>query len=153
MSRRKKHMKYDDSVGRIVGFGALALGLTMAGCAGNVSPIGSTSGGTGLVPGAQSGVPAGIASPDKRHRHHRYCAAVTATQNFNGQAIAKRSWILFTSVTQFPGNQNGARVQMKDSKITIDDGLRDIRIGGPEMNLTYGAANERLRFSRGNKFF
>ncbi|HLY02684.1 MAG TPA: hypothetical protein VKR56_09340 [Candidatus Cybelea sp.] len=145
-------MKYDDSVGRIVGFGALALGLTMAGCAGNVSPIGSTSGGTGLVPGAQSGVPAGIASPDKRHRHHRYCAAVTATQNFNGQAIAKRSWILFTSVTQFPGNQNGARVQMKDSKIILNDGLRNYKIKGPDMDFRYGTPNVRLRFNPGDKF-
>jgi hypothetical protein len=103
-------MKYDDSVGRIVGIGALALGLTVAGCAGNVTPVGSPSGGAGLVPAGQS---AALVSPDRRrHQHHGYCAAVIATQNFNGQAIAKGSWILFTSVTQFPGNHGALRVDM-----------------------------------------
>jgi hypothetical protein len=169
MSRRKKHMKYDDSVGRIVGIGALTLGLTMAGCGGNISPAGSTSGSPSLVPGAQSGAPAGIASnqgveddsgitsPDRFRRHHRrhhgFCAAVTATQNFNGQAIAKHSWILFTSVAQFPGNQNGARVEMKDSKITLDDGLRNIRITGPDMSFTYGTPDVRLRFNPEGRLF
>jgi hypothetical protein len=154
-------MKYDDSVGRIVGIGALALGLTMAGCGGNISPAGSTSGNPGLVSGGQSLVPGGADAsafdPDRRHHrrhhHHGFCAAVTATQNFNGQAIAKGSWILFTSVTQFPGNQNGARVQMKDSKIILNDGRREIRITGPDMNLAYGTPNVRLRFNPEGKLF
>ncbi len=154
-------MKYDDSVGRIVGIGALALGLTVAGCGGNITPAGST-GSPGLVSGGQSLVPgadtSGFTSPDRRHHHHHrhhhhgFCAAVTATQNFNGQAIAKRSWILFTSITQFPGNQNGAQVEMKDSKIVFSDGLHNYRVTGPDMTFRYGAPNVRLRFNSGNKF-
>jgi hypothetical protein len=154
-------MKHHYRLSSVAGLGALASALLVAGCGGNLSPAGTTSGSPGLVSGGQSlassgADTSGFTSPDKRrrHRHHHqgFCAAVTASQNFNGQAIAKGSWILFTSVTQFPGNQNGARVQMKDSKITIDDGLRDIRISGPDMNLAYGAPNVRLKFNAGNKF-
>ncbi len=154
-------MKHHYTLSSIAGLGALASALLVAGCGGNISPAGSNSGSPGLVSGGQSLVPggadsSGFTSPDKRRRHrhhHGFCAAVTASQNFNGQAIAKGSWILFTSVAQFPGNQNGARVEMKDSKITIDDGFRDVRITGPDMTFTYGTPNVRLRFNPEGKLF
>ena len=63
-------------------------------------------------------------TPDKRKRHHHggSCLAVTLTQHFNGQAIPKGAWMLFTSIAQFPGNHGALRVQMKDSKIYYFDG-------------------------------
>jgi len=78
---------------------------------------------------------------------------VTASQNFNGHAIAKGSWILFTSATQFPGNQGALRVEMKDSKILFGDGLHNYKITGPDMTLTLtGSDRVRLRFNPVSKF-
>jgi hypothetical protein len=151
-------MKHHYRLTSIAGLGALASALLVAGCGGNVTPSGSTSGSPGLPVGqslVQSGADSsGFMSPDKRrrHRHHHqgYCAAIEIAQNFNGQAIAKGSWILFTSATQFPGNQGAARVEMKDSRIRFSDGLHNYTVNGPDMAFTYDK-NLRLRFNDGFK--
>ncbi len=118
----------------MAGLGALASALLVAGCGGNVTPAGSTAGSPGLAPVGQSLVASG---------HHGHCAAIELAQNFNGQAIAKGSWILFTSITQFPGNQGAARVEMKDSTIRFSDGLHNYTVNGPDMAFTY---DKSLRF-------
>jgi hypothetical protein len=91
-------------------------------------------------------------TPDKRRRHHHrggYCAAVTLTQHFNGQAIPKGAWMLFTSVAQFPGNHGALRVQMKDSKLYFFDGYKGKALMGPNMTETIGSASVRLKFNGG----
>lgn len=136
------------------GIGAISLALLVAGCGGSNSlgapPAGLTPTGTAHVIGASSDV-SDVMTPDqfRHHRHHHggYCATVTATQNFNGQAIGKGAWLLFTSVTQFQGNQGGARVEMEDSTIRFTTGLKNYKISGPDMELTYGTVNVRLRYT------
>lgn len=151
-------------IARMASLGAVALALVLGGCSQSGNPMGPTAGAPGIMPGGQAGTPVGIAqnnqadedsadvtSPDGFHRHHHhhhrgFCAPVTIQQNFNGQAIAKGSWILFTSVAQFPGNQNGARIEMKDSKVVFSDGIHNYTVKGPDSTFTYGTANVRLRY-------
>lgn len=145
---------------RLAGLGAIALGLTLAGCGGMATPMGgsaapSLAGGQGVSPTAVSmnedSSDMGV-SPDKNkrhHHHHGYCAAVTLTQHFNGQSIPKGAWMLFTSVAQFPGNHGALRVQMKDSKIYFFDGYHNKALTGPDMTETIGAANVKLKFKGG----
>lgn len=149
---------------RLAGLGAIALGLTLAGCGGMSNPLGgsaspSLAGGQGMAPTAvsvnQDASDMSGVTPDKKKHHHRggYCAAVTLTQHFNGQAIPKGAWMLFTSVAQFPGNHGALRVEMKDSKIYFFSGNHNKAIGGPDMTETLGPANVRLRFNgMGGKF-
>lgn len=149
---------------RLAGLGAVALGLTLAGCGGMSSPMGSSAapslaGGPGMAPSAVSvnqdnNDMSGI-TPDKKkkHHHHGSCLAVTLTQHFNGQAIPKGAWMLFTSVAQFPGNHGALRVEMKDSKIYYFDGYRNKPLNGPDMTETLGPANVKLKFNgSGGKF-
>lgn len=134
-------MKYDYT--RTVGLGALALALSTAGCGGG-TPTSVTPPANPSLVGAQSA--SGFALPDRRHHHHGFCAVVTNSQNFNGTAIARGSWIWFSSVTSFPGNNGDVRAEMRDSKITFSDGTKRIKIGGPSMRISLAGSTVKLRF-------
>jgi hypothetical protein len=116
------------------------------------TPLG---GGAGSLASGQDLAQNAVAQPDhRRHHHNGYCAAVTLSQNFNGQAIPRGSWLLFTSVTQFPGNPSGIRVEMRDSKIVLYDGYKKNKITIPDMVETIGPARVSRHFDgKGNKFF
>ncbi|HLY02686.1 MAG TPA: hypothetical protein VKR56_09350 [Candidatus Cybelea sp.] len=147
-------MKHDYASIGLTGSGALALALLVAGCGGNT--------GVGPVPGGQSLAPAGVqtgrgdssdmTSPDRRH-HHRACAKVTNSQNFNGTAIAKGSYIWFSSVEQLGGGQSAAKVEMRDSRIRFTDGTRSYEVKGPNMRLDIGKADVKLHWQRFDKIF
>jgi hypothetical protein len=155
------------SAARLAGFGAVALGLTLAGCGGTATPFGgspapSIAGGQSVNPTAivanQGDVDLSGAQSDNfrhRHHHHGYCAAVSLSQHFNGQEIPKGTWLLFTSVVQFPGNHGSLRVEMRDSKIYLYDGYHSHAIKGPDMVETIGPDQVRLRFNSkgGGKLF
>ncbi len=149
-------MKNDYASIGLAGSGALALALLVAGCGGNTTPVGS-------IPGGQSFSPAGVqtsqadedssdlASPDRRHHRHHHkgaCAAVTNSQNFNGTAIAKGSYIWFSSVEQLGGGQQAAGIEMRDSEIRFTDGTKSYKIKGPSMRLHIGKADVKLRWER-----
>ncbi len=153
-------MKNDYASIGLAGSGALALALLVAGCGGNP--------GAGSIPAGQSLTPSGVqtsqanedssdlASPDRRHhrhRHHGACSAVTNSQNFNGTAIAKGSYIWFSSVEQLGGGQQAAKIEMRDSVISFSDGTKTYKIKGPNMRLRIGAANVKLRWDRHLKLF
>ena len=152
-------MKQDYAFAGKAGIGALALALLVAGCNGG-TPMGASPTGSSVLPSGISGMQnanddnSDFASPDKRHRHHRACAAVTNSQNFNGTAIAKGSWIWFSSVTSFPGNNSPVKVEMRGSKIEFSDGRKTYRIKGPRMRIALGGSALKFKFTRsfGGKF-
>jgi hypothetical protein len=128
------------------GMGALALALLVTGCNGG-TPMGSSpSGGTVLPSQGANGVNA-LVSPDRKH-HRGYCAAVTNSQNFNGNAIAKGDYIWFSSVTSFPGNNSAVKVQMRDSVIAFSDGSKTYKIKGPKMRIALGGSDLKFKFER-----
>jgi hypothetical protein len=149
---------------RLAGLGAMALGLTLAWCGGTATPFGGSSvpglaGGQGGNPNAvvtsPSAPDASGVQPDRRRHHHHYgyCVAVSLSQHFNGQAIPRGAWMLFTSVTQFPGNHGALRVEMRDSRIYLFDGYRNHAIKGPDMVETIGTAQLRLKYGKFGRFF
>lgn len=148
-------MKPDRAYAVTAGIGVLALSLLVAGCGGSGNPMGpSPIGGNNLTPnGLQMNQSAELpngASPDRKH--HLFCRPVLLSQNFNGQRIPRTYWILFTSVTQFPGNQGPARVEMKDSVIRFSDGFHNFAIRGPDMTFTlHSGSRVDLDFSPASK--
>lgn len=92
--------------------------------------------------GGQTALPsiADGASPDK-------CAMVSTSVDFNGTAISKASWILFSSAFSVPGPKGPIGLSMRQSLITFSVGRTRYAIEGPNMNLTLSDAKTvRLAF-------
>ncbi len=102
-------------------FGALALSLLFAGCAG----------GQNTLPQA---VPGQSISKPGLPLHRGACAPISSSANFNGTAISPGSWIWFSSVVSMPGNKGTLQVQMIKSQITFSDGSQNYEIDGPAMS-------------------
>lgn len=102
-------MDIHDNGIRIARLGALALGVSIAGCAGASSSVAPT--GQSVVP--QSVMKAGGAQ-------HLACAVESTTYNFNGTKIAGGDWVWFTS-TFTPNNYVG-KFLMADNHITFTEG-------------------------------
>jgi hypothetical protein len=134
-------MKNDYASISRAGAAVLALALLVAGCGGST--------GLGSMPGGQSLAQTGqhLASLV----HPAACAPVTNSQNFNGTAIPKGSYIWFSSVEQLGGGQSKALIAMRASTITFTAGSKTYTINSPSMRLHIGPADLKLRWQRLNK--
>ena len=106
---------------------ALTLAVLVAGCGGGGNSVVPNSGASNTLAMHRSGNPIGINGGE--------CAPTTNTQGFNGTAIPKGSWIWFSSVMTPVGGKGAFDVSMYYSKITFNDGTKNVEIDGPGMNL------------------
>ncbi len=132
-------MKNDYASISRAGSGALALALLVAGCSGST--------GVGSMPSGQSLAQAGQHLASLVHPGVA-CTAVTNSQNFNGTAIPKGSYIWFSSVEQLGGGQSKAMIAMRNSNITFTAGSQTYTIKSPSMRLHIGPADLKLRWQR-----
>jgi hypothetical protein len=118
--------------------GILSLTLAVAGCAGQGSLPQVAASGQNL---------SGAAVPVARVRHRNACARVSSSQNFNGTAISKGSWLLFSSVLSERGTTGPFRVAMRQSFVTFSVGKTHYTIEGPDMDLALDSGDTvRLSF-------
>jgi hypothetical protein len=108
---------------RIPALRALALVLCLGGCAG---------GGFEAPLTAAQGAPAPIQAG--RPQSGSGCAPVSVSQNFDGTAISRGSWLWFSSVVSVPGFKGTLELVMTQSRITFTQSRRHYAIDGPDMH-------------------
>lgn len=123
----------------IASFGILALTLLLGGCGASGSYLAPTVPNQTFGPQMDRFDQAdrtddswGFDEPDVRVP----CPRTTSSQNFNGTAIARGSWIWFSSVVSTPGYKGPLHLVMRDSRIKFTDGGNHYVLRGPDMRLT-----------------
>jgi hypothetical protein len=123
-------MKAESISIRLCAIGSLALAVFTSGCAGNPSAS------LPLAPILPDSKPDGVA-----------CAATTNSQDFNGTAIARHSWIWFSSVMSVPHYKGTLTLKMLDSEIDFTNNGRRYHITGPDMQVVlHDSQSVHLRF-------
>lgn len=67
---------------------------------------------------------------------HVACSRTANSQSFNGTAIARGSWLWFSSVMSVPGHKGALHLVMRDSKISFTEGGKRHVLRVPDMRLT-----------------
>ena len=117
-------------------FGILSLTLVVAACA--------RGGSLPQVASSQS-ISRMLSAASVLDRHD--CGSVSSSLNFNGTAISKGSWLLFSSVLTEQGTKRSLGLEMRQSFVTFSVGQTHYTIEGPNMDLSLDKGNAvRLSF-------